>query len=105
MPEGPEGAVRTWIETFQGQVRLDLRPQWRLASPGGAGDLALHDPWGAVHRPDWHARGLADLASRGAVVAAPARTGCARWPGSSVSRGIAWRDWCCGGGLMRWSCG
>ncbi|QVV66875.1 glycoside hydrolase family 38 C-terminal domain-containing protein [Synechococcus sp. LA31] len=58
MPEGPEGAVRTWIETFQGQVRLDLRPQWRLASPGGAGDLALLDPWGAAHRPDWHARGL-----------------------------------------------
>ena len=58
MPEGPEGAVRTWIETFQGQVRLDLRPQWRLASPGGAGDLALLYPCGAAHRPDWHARGL-----------------------------------------------
>ena len=58
MPEGSEGAVRTWIETFQAQVRLDLRPQWRLASPDGMGDLALQDPWGAVHRPDWHGRGL-----------------------------------------------
>ncbi len=58
MPEGPERAVRSWIETFQGQSRLDLRPLWHRATPAGAGDLALLDPWGARHRPDWHARGL-----------------------------------------------
>ncbi|QCH15184.1 alpha-mannosidase [Synechococcus sp. CB0101] len=58
MPEGPERAVRSWIETFQGQSRLDLRPLWRRCTPAGAGDLALLDPWGARHRPDWHARGL-----------------------------------------------
>jgi alpha-mannosidase len=58
MPEGPDGAVRSWIEMFQGQSRLDLRPLWHRATPAGAGDLALLDPWGARHRPDWHARGL-----------------------------------------------
>jgi len=58
MPEGPDSAVRSWIETFQGQSRLDLRPLWRSLSPDGGEDLALLDPWGAAHRPDWHARGL-----------------------------------------------
>ena len=58
MPEGPDSAVRSWIETFQAQSRLDLRPLWRRATPSGAGDLALLDPWGARCRPDWHARGL-----------------------------------------------
>ena len=58
MPEAPEGGVRSWIETFQTQTRLDLRPLWRLERPGGETGLALNDPWGAQHRPDWHARGL-----------------------------------------------
>ena len=58
MPEGPDSAVRSWIETFQGQSRLDLRPLWRFDRPSGPGALALEDPWGARHRPDWHARGL-----------------------------------------------
>ncbi|MEY3769045.1 MAG: hypothetical protein RLZZ11_2115, partial [Cyanobacteriota bacterium] len=58
MPEGPDSAVRSWIETFQAQSRLDLRPLWRSVSPDGGKDLALLDPWGAAHRPDWHARGL-----------------------------------------------
>lgn len=58
MPEGPDSAVRSWIETFQAQSRLDLRPLWRSVSPDGGEDLALLDPWGAAHRPDWHARGL-----------------------------------------------
>ncbi|MGA0021107.1 MAG: alpha-mannosidase [Vulcanococcus sp.] len=58
MPEGPERAVRSWIETFQAQSHLDLRPLWRRITPSGASDLALQDPWGARHRPDWHARGL-----------------------------------------------
>ena len=58
MPEGPDSAVRSWIETFQGQSRLDLRPLWRFDRPSGPGALALEDPWGARCRPDWHARGL-----------------------------------------------
>ena len=62
MPEASEGGVRSWIETFQTQTRLDLRPQWRLEAPGGGSDqdpgLALDDPWGARARPDWHRRGL-----------------------------------------------
>ena len=58
MPEAPEGGVRSWIETFQTQTRLDLRPLWRLAEADGGGGLALDDPWGARARPDWHARGL-----------------------------------------------
>ena len=58
MPEGPDSAVRSWIETFQAQSRLDLRPLWRSLKPDGGEDLALLDPWGAAHRPDWHARGL-----------------------------------------------
>jgi len=58
MPEGPDSAVRSWIETFQAQSRLDLRPLWRSVSPDGGEDLALLDPWCAAHRPDWHARGL-----------------------------------------------
>ena len=58
MPEAPEGGVRSWIETFQTQTRLDLRPLWRLEQPGAEPGSALADPWGAQHRPDWHARGL-----------------------------------------------
>ena len=58
MPEGPDGAVRSWIETFQGQSRLDLQGLWRVQLPSGPGAPALQDPWGARHRPDWHARGL-----------------------------------------------
>ena len=58
MPEGPEHAVRSWIETFQGQSRLDLRSLWCCLTPDGEQHLAVLDPWGARHRPDWHARGL-----------------------------------------------
>ena len=58
MPEASEGGVRSWIETFQTQTRLDLRPLWRLERPDGTDGLALDDPWGARARPDWHARGL-----------------------------------------------
>ena len=50
--------VRSWIETFQAQTRLDLLPQWQCEGPDGSAAAALADPWGAVHRPDWHARGL-----------------------------------------------
>ncbi|MFM8258685.1 MAG: alpha-mannosidase, partial [Vulcanococcus sp.] len=55
--------LRTWIETFQAQTRLDLRPLWLRGPSAGPGAQppaapALADPWGARHRPDWHARGL-----------------------------------------------
>ena len=55
--------LRTWIETFQAQTRLDLLPQWQRWQEDGSGAQplavqALADPWGARHRPDWHARGL-----------------------------------------------
>ena len=58
MSEGPEGAVRSWIETFQAQTRWDLLPLWSVQAPDGDSVLALDDPWGACHRPDWHQRGL-----------------------------------------------
>ena len=58
MPEASEGDVRSWIETFQTQTRLDLRPLWRLPPLDGDSGFALDDPWGARFRPDWHARGL-----------------------------------------------
>ena len=50
--------VRSWIETFQAQTRLDLLPLWSIEAPDGTAMQALSDPWGARHRPDWHARGL-----------------------------------------------
>ena len=50
--------VLSWIETFQAQTRLDLLPLWTLEAPDGTAMPALADPWGARHRPDWHARGL-----------------------------------------------
>jgi alpha-mannosidase len=61
--EVPEAVLRTWIETFQAQTRLDLLPLWlRQQADGcveaGPAEPALADPWGAQHRPDWHARGL-----------------------------------------------
>ena len=50
--------VRSWIETFQAQTRLDLLPLWLCPGADGRLQPALADPWGAEHRPDWHARGL-----------------------------------------------
>ena len=58
MPKGPDSAVRSWIETFQAQSRLELHPLWQAQKPDGNWDLAEKDPWAARHRPDWHARGL-----------------------------------------------
>ena len=58
MSEGPEGAVRSWIETFQAQTHWDLLPLWCVQSPCGDSVSAVDDPWGACHRPDWHQRGL-----------------------------------------------
>ena len=33
MSEGPEGALRSWSETFQAQSRWDVLPLWRVQSP------------------------------------------------------------------------
>ncbi|MCU0528307.1 MAG: alpha-mannosidase [Cyanobium sp. Prado107] len=45
-PEGPAGS------------RIDLQPLWCCADAQGVPGPALEHPWGARHRPDWHARGL-----------------------------------------------
>ena len=58
MPEGLEGVVRPWIETFQSRTRRDLQARWLADGPGGALAPAIENPWGASHRPDWFARGL-----------------------------------------------
>ena len=58
MSEGPEGGVRSWIETFRAQTRWDLLPLWITQSPSGQNVLALQDPWAERYRPDWHQRGL-----------------------------------------------
>ena len=58
MPEGLEGVVRPWIETFQSRTRRDLQARWLANGPGGALAPAIENPWGASHRPDWFARGL-----------------------------------------------
>ena len=58
MPEGLEGVVRPWIETFQSRTRRDLQARWLAEGPHGAGGPAIENPWGASHRPDWFARGL-----------------------------------------------
>ncbi|MFZ0409378.1 MAG: alpha-mannosidase [Cyanobium sp.] len=62
MPGGLQQCLPAWIETFQSRLpldpTLDLQPQW-LSQRGASGPLpALEDPWGALHRPDWAARGL-----------------------------------------------
>ena len=58
MPEGLEGVVRPWIETFQSRTRRDLQARWLAEGPDGARAPAIENPWGASHRPDWFARGL-----------------------------------------------
>ncbi|MFM7269630.1 MAG: alpha-mannosidase, partial [Cyanobium sp.] len=37
---------------------LDLLGLWHCQGPAGDSVAALADPWGRLHRPDWHARGL-----------------------------------------------
>ena len=58
MAEGLEAVLRPWIETFRSRSSLDLQRLWRTHGPDGHGAVALEDPWGERHRPDWHARGL-----------------------------------------------
>ena len=40
------------------QEAWDLQPLWQTRHPGGGLGPALRHPWGELHRPDWHARGL-----------------------------------------------
>jgi len=58
MPEGLEGVVRPWIETFQSRTGRDLQARWRAAGPEGSLAPAIENPWAASQRPDWFARGL-----------------------------------------------
>ncbi|MEO1002251.1 MAG: glycoside hydrolase family 38 C-terminal domain-containing protein [Cyanobacteria bacterium J06638_7] len=64
MPEAPAAGQSHQFETFgpaglEGS-RVDLQPLWRRADGNGESQraAALDHPWGARHRPDWHARGL-----------------------------------------------
>jgi len=64
MPEGLPVGHQARIETFQSRspapspVPLDLQPLWHCPGPAGEPIVALNHPWGALHRPDWAARGL-----------------------------------------------
>ncbi|MCT0200191.1 alpha-mannosidase [Synechococcus sp. CS-1325] len=58
MPQGHQSVHPPSIETFRSRSRLDLLPLWRRRDADVAGDRALADPWGRLHRPDWHRRGL-----------------------------------------------
>merc|ERR1712185_158383 len=54
MAAGPDQLLQGWIETFSAEREMDLLPHLRRQD----GQLGLHHPWGARHRPDWEARGL-----------------------------------------------
>ena len=63
MPEAPLPGKPPRIETFQSRSqprgsRWDLQPLWSWPQAEGGQGQALADPWGALHRPDWHSRGL-----------------------------------------------
>lgn len=67
MPEAPADGQSHQFETFAGAAasapvpldgRLVLQPLWQREDAGGGRMAALDHPWGAPHRPDWHARGL-----------------------------------------------
>ncbi|MEB3172494.1 MAG: glycoside hydrolase family 38 C-terminal domain-containing protein [Cyanobacteriota bacterium] len=58
MPEPPEVPLPERIETIQSSFCLELQPLWHWQVADGSWGSALADPWGAAHRPDWHARGL-----------------------------------------------
>jgi len=55
MPQGHPSALHPSIETFASRSRLDLLPLWQRH---GAEELTSAEPWGRLHRPDWHRRGL-----------------------------------------------
>lgn len=67
MPEAPADGQSHQFETFAGAAaaapapldgRLELQPLWQREDADGGCMAALDHPWGARHRPDWHARGL-----------------------------------------------
>jgi len=58
MPQGRQSVLPPSIETFRSRSRLDLLPLWRRRDAAAVHDRALADPWGRLHRPDWHRRGL-----------------------------------------------
>ena len=86
MSEGPEGGVRSWIETFRAQTRWDLLPLWITQSPSGQNVLALQDPWAERYRPDWYQRGLLSWPRGGRWMRLQLRLGCPP----------AWRQQSCG---------
>jgi alpha-mannosidase len=55
MPQGHPSALHPSIETFASRSRLDLLPLWQRH---GTEELTSAEPWGRLHRPDWHRRGL-----------------------------------------------
>jgi len=65
MTEAPGPGLSHQFETF-GPLQepsapdgpWDLQPLWCCLGVDGAPISALEHPWGARHRPDWHARGL-----------------------------------------------
>lgn len=67
MPEAAADGQSHQFETFAVAApavpspldgRLELQPLWRRDGPEGGVVAAQAHPWGARHRPDWHARGL-----------------------------------------------
>jgi len=58
LPEGPEARIEMFQSRSAGPSPLDLQPLWRCKGAEGLPVAALEHPWGARHRPDWHARGL-----------------------------------------------
>ena len=63
MPEASAAGQPPRIETFQSRScpsggRWNLQPLWSGERTDGGQGAALDDPWGALHRPDWQARGL-----------------------------------------------
>ncbi len=76
MAAGPDQLLQGWIETFSAEREMDLLPHLRRQD----GQLGLHHPWGARHRPDWEARGLLIWPRGGQTVTLSHQLQCpARW--------------------------
>ena len=58
MPEAHGAAQMPRIETFHSRSLWDLQSLWWCQQPNGHMGPARQHPWGALHRPDWEARGL-----------------------------------------------
>jgi alpha-mannosidase len=55
---GPEARIEMIQSRSAARPPLQLQGLWRCQGPDGQEIAALADPWGAIHRPDWRARGL-----------------------------------------------